>query len=338
MEEILTNLYYNPLTGFQGLDKLYKKAKAIDTSITKLKVKDWLKEQETEQITKQEKSTKHNYDSIISPEVGNNFQMDIMYLPNARRNQGYNYLLTTIDVYSRKAWVQPIREIKAQPTLNAFIKILKSVGRIPDNINIDAGSEFVNRDFTKYFRDNGIQTWVSNSRQENKNAIIERFHRTLRNIIIKYETALKKPYIGDLQKLVANYNDTKHSTTKETPDDIWNGKADNHQKYKYVIYSFEVGDRVRHKVMKNKFDKASSSINFTKEIYKIERIVKNSYYLEDNDENILAKPFRGYELLLAVGEDPQRNIYDIKNKLDKKQKTINRRLKREGIDPSNIID
>ena len=49
-----------------------------------------------------------------------------------------------------------------------------------------------------------------------------------------------------------------------------------------------MGDRVRHKVMKNKFDKASSSINFTKEIYKIERIVKNSYYLEDNDENILA--------------------------------------------------
>ena len=79
MEEILTNLYYNPLTGFQGLDKLYKKAKAIDTNITKQKVKDWLKEQETEQITKQEKSTKHNYDSIISPEVGNNFQMDIMY-------------------------------------------------------------------------------------------------------------------------------------------------------------------------------------------------------------------------------------------------------------------
>ena len=60
MEEILTNLYYNPLTGFQGLDKLYKKAKAIDTKITKQKVKDWLKEQETEQITKQEKSTKHN--------------------------------------------------------------------------------------------------------------------------------------------------------------------------------------------------------------------------------------------------------------------------------------
>ena len=60
MEAILTNLYYNPLTGFQGLDKLYKKAKAIDTKITKLKVKDWLKEQETEQITKQEKSTKHN--------------------------------------------------------------------------------------------------------------------------------------------------------------------------------------------------------------------------------------------------------------------------------------
>lgn len=30
MEEILTNLYYNPLTGFQGLDKLDKKQKTIN--------------------------------------------------------------------------------------------------------------------------------------------------------------------------------------------------------------------------------------------------------------------------------------------------------------------
>ena len=33
-------------------------------------------------------------------------------------------------------------------------------------------------------------------------------------MLLKYETAMKKPYIDDLQKLINNYNNTEHSTIK----------------------------------------------------------------------------------------------------------------------------
>lgn len=58
MEELLQKLYYNPQTGFQGLDKLYRKAKLIDSKVTKKKVKQWLDQQATQQITTEQKKKK----------------------------------------------------------------------------------------------------------------------------------------------------------------------------------------------------------------------------------------------------------------------------------------
>ena len=34
MEELLTDLYYNPKTGYTSRDKLYRRAKELDNNIT----------------------------------------------------------------------------------------------------------------------------------------------------------------------------------------------------------------------------------------------------------------------------------------------------------------
>ena len=69
--ELLNELYYNESTGFKSVDKLYRKAKKIDSSITLKQVKDYLAQQSTAQITKEVKRNK-NFNSIISPSVRNN--------------------------------------------------------------------------------------------------------------------------------------------------------------------------------------------------------------------------------------------------------------------------
>jgi transposase InsO family protein len=325
MNELLNELYYNPTSGFQGLDKLYKKAKAMDKKITKKFVKEWLDEQEKQQITQQEKKTKRIFNSIISPEVRNNFQADIMYLPHPTKNR-FKYLLTCIDVYSRKVFAEPIKNKNTEHTLKAMQKILKKSG-IPKNLNVDAGGEFDNKVFKEYADEQNITIWMSNPEQENKNSIIERFHRTLRNMLLKYEIATKKPYINDLQKLIKNYNDTEHSTIQTEPNKIWNDEKPNLQQITYVSYDFLVGDKVRHAVKLKQFDKASSTEKYTKQIYTITRIDKNSYYLADKANNELTKKFRGYELKLAVGndidnDDKQKQKNKIKEKLKKLQKEL----------------
>ena len=326
MEDLLNKLYYDPQTGFQGLDKLYRKAKLVDKKVTKKKVKEWLDEQATQQITTAQKKTKKIYSSIISPSIRNNFQIDIMYLPNPTANR-FKYLLTCIDVYSRKAFVNPIRNKTADTTLRAFQSIMAKSGK-PKNINLDAGGEFDNSLFKNFCENNNIKLWISDPEADNKNAIIERFHRTLRGILLKYEVARKRPYIADLNALVENYNNSFHKTIKTTPNKIWKGEEPNKQNVNYVVYDFVIGDIVRYAVKNETFTKASSSVKYTKEVYTISNIVGSAYYLTNKKGQELKKPFRGHELTKAVGEDTT-STYDNENKANERKAKIEKALRRE---------
>ena len=84
-------------------------------------------------------------------------------------------------------------------------------------------TEFIYSSFQNYCLDNNIKLWYSNPEQDNKNAIIERFHRTLRNYILKYEVANGKEYITELDNIIDNYNNTFHNTIKTEPVKIWKG-------------------------------------------------------------------------------------------------------------------
>jgi len=173
MEELLTDLYYNPKTGFNSKDKLYRRAKELDDNITLKIVKEFLDRQATAQITKQVKKQKV-FNTIISPSVKNNYQMDIFVLPNPNLNQGFKYLLTCIDVYSRFAFVEKLKSKEGIKVLEVFKKMMSEEGN-PKNLNVDEGSEFIYKPFRKYCEDNDITLWYSNPEQDNKNAIIEDF-------------------------------------------------------------------------------------------------------------------------------------------------------------------
>ena len=127
MNKLLKEIYYNPSSGFIGENKLYKRAKEKDNKITLKNVKEFLKQQATAQITKEVKRNK-NYNTIISPSIHNNYQIDLMDLPQPKQNKGYKYLLTCLDVYSRKADVEPIKTKTGDVVLKAFKSIINRMG------------------------------------------------------------------------------------------------------------------------------------------------------------------------------------------------------------------
>ena len=55
MEELLTDLYYNPKTGYSSKDKLYRRAKELDDNITLKIVQEFLDRQPTAQILNKQK-------------------------------------------------------------------------------------------------------------------------------------------------------------------------------------------------------------------------------------------------------------------------------------------
>lgn len=56
MAELLNKLYYDPKTGYVGIQKLYEKARAIDGSISLKAVKDWFSNQVDIQRYQEQKS------------------------------------------------------------------------------------------------------------------------------------------------------------------------------------------------------------------------------------------------------------------------------------------
>ena len=55
------------------------------------------------------------------------------------------FLSFIIAIYSKYAWVSPLKDKKRNTITNSFQKILKEYNRKPNKIYVDKGSEFYNR-------------------------------------------------------------------------------------------------------------------------------------------------------------------------------------------------
>ena len=136
-------------------------------------------------------------------------------------NKGFRFLLCVIDIFSKYAWVIPLKDKKSISIVNAFQIILKEFNRKPNKIWIDKGSEFYDNYFKKWLKDNDIKMYSRNN--EGKSVIAERFITTLKNKIYKYITSISKyVYIDKLDDIVKKYNNTYHTSIKMKPVDVKN--------------------------------------------------------------------------------------------------------------------
>ena len=100
-------------------------------------------------------------------------------------NKGFRFLLCVIDIFSKHAWVVPLKD-KGASIANAFQKILDKSARKPNKIWIDKGSKFYNNYLLKCLKDNDIEMYSIHN--EGKSIVAEGFIRTLKTKIYKYMT------------------------------------------------------------------------------------------------------------------------------------------------------
>ena len=79
----------------------------------------------------------------------------------SKYNKGIKYLLCPIDLFSKYAWVVPIKDKKRNSIVNAFKKILSDStelhsNRKPNKIWVDQGSEFYNNCYQDFLKINNI--------------------------------------------------------------------------------------------------------------------------------------------------------------------------------------
>ena len=69
----------------------------------------------------------------------------------SKYNKGNKYLLCAIDLFSKYAWVVPIKNKKVTSIVNVF-QIIISKGRKPNKIWVDEGGEFYNNSFKDFLK------------------------------------------------------------------------------------------------------------------------------------------------------------------------------------------
>ena len=100
---------------------------------------------------------KFNKRKVYSQFKDNIWGVDLAYMQSlSRKNKGIKYLLCAIDLYSKYAFVIPLKDKKGISIVNAFNKIIKQSERKPNKIWVDQGGEFYNNVFKKWLSGNDI--------------------------------------------------------------------------------------------------------------------------------------------------------------------------------------
>ena len=325
-EQTLRELYYDPATGFQGAESLYRKAKEEGiTGITHQEVKDWLTTQLTYTLHKPIRRHSGGSRRVFVTKIDEQWQADLVEMGQfAGENGGVRYLLTVIDILSKYAWAVPIKTKTGDDVLKAMKGIIKESGRRPDKLQTDEGREFTNKKMQDFLESTGIHWFHTYS--DKKASVVERFNRTLKGLMWKYFTYKgTHRWVDQLPQFLENYNSTVHSSIKMKPRDV---TPENDHRAFQVLYGhematsgrkpkFSIGEKVRITKYKGIFKKGYLP-NWTEEIFIIKHIIYSMppvYKIVDlQDEEILGT---FYEDELQAVDDT--GVYRIEKILKKKK-------------------
>ena len=204
--------------------------------------------------------------NIAKNPIYDGYQRGLAYLADmqliSKFNKGFRLLLCVIDIFSKSAWVVPLKDKKGVSIVNTFQNILNDSNRKSNKVWVDKGSKFCNNSFKKWLKDNDIKMYSIHNK--GKSVVAERF---IRIIIVS-----KNVYIDKLDDMVGEYNNTYHRTIKVKPVDVKdNTFIDFKKEVNDKVSKFKVGDHVRISKYQNVFAKGYTP-NWPEEDFIISKI------------------------------------------------------------------
>ena len=196
-----------------------------------------------------------------------------------------------------------LNQKKIQDIKPCFQEIFKE--RKPSYIWSDQESAFFSKEMLKFFEDNNVKIYYTHSNL--KAVIIERFNRSLREIIMKeFVKNNNTIWYNILPNLIKIYNNQYNCGIKMKPIDV-NKSNEKHIKdtvYNYNIINripkFKINDLVRISLKRRQlFDKPGGNIKWSEELFKIYKINKSNaitYKIKDLNYEIIKSIFYEKEL------------------------------------------
>jgi Integrase core domain/Chromo (CHRromatin Organisation MOdifier) domain len=232
--------------------------------------------------------------------IDQQWQADLVeMIPYENVNDGYRYILTIIDLFSRYAWAEPLKDKTGNEVAAAFRHVFAH-GRKPQRLQTDDGREFDNRVVQHLLNIENIRFFTVKS--QFKAAVCERFNRTLKTKMWRHFTRMGNyRWVDVLPGLLTSYNTAIHSSigvspinvTRENEHELWlrqERKGPQRVTQRDVNTVFTVGDQVRISVAKGPFGKGYLP-NWTEQIYTVNEVLptKPMQYKLHDEHNVLIK-------------------------------------------------
>ena len=337
----------NNYPGAERLTKLVKE-KHPSKYIGKHQIIKFLSEQTASQTFKEKRKSKPK-GHIVANIVNELWQMDIFDLSRyEKNNDGFRYLLACVDVFSRKAYVKPMKNKDTSTVIDAFTNIIiHKTGPQIRSILADQDPAWTNSTWLTFIEKENIAFNTNALKDHRALGIIDNFAKRIKLTLNKrFVDTNSTKWIDYITKVITTYNNQEHRSLGEaTPNKVVKDtktqdviKTINEEKAQKnnTTSSINVGDKVKKNMLINESYAKGTDPKWSEKIFTVTevkgqriRLNDGTYYLDDH--------------LLKVPETATDAETNVINKVKADQKKENRskpaqpiQKKTEKIQPSTV--
>lgn len=260
--------------------------------VSRKKVQDYLQGNDAYTLHKPTRKPRR-FRRIYSLGINYHFQADLVDMSMfSKENNGFKWILTVIDTFSKKLWAFKMKNKTAKSVLSVFKPLL--IEKKPQKLETDSGTEFTNKKFQELLEANKIDHYTVSS--DRKCAIVERVNRTLKTRMYRAFTAQgSRRWTNILADLVSGYNNSYHRSIKMKPNEVNKQTEEEVRENLYPPLAnpsppkLKVGDSVRITRIKNIFEKGYAR-SWSFEVFFVSKI-KNT-----NPITYAIKDYKGEEI------------------------------------------
>lgn len=161
------------------------------------------------------KRVKYQTRPVTVLKINYQLQSDIVDLTRLKEfNNGYRYILTVIDCFSKYGYAMPQKTKNSKETAENFEKIVKK--NPPTYLQTDRDKSYMSQNFQNILDKYNIKLFHTNTKL--KASICERFNRTLMTLLSRYLT-YKNTYkwFDILPDIIKHYNNSTHRSIGVAP-------------------------------------------------------------------------------------------------------------------------
>lgn len=218
---LLRDIYYDPKgeAGFSSVDRVLKEARKRLPEVTRADVADYLASQFPYNLHRR-RLLKYKRNHILTSGPEELVQGDLIDTRNLKEtNDGYSYILTLIDVFTKRAFAYPLKT-KAALHVESALKHMFDNYFVPQYFQTDAGTEFINQKVQALLKQYHVNYYTARN-EVIKCAVVERFQRTLQSKLHKYFTSTNNTrYIDVLHEFMSGYNNRVHRSIGMAPNAV----------------------------------------------------------------------------------------------------------------------